>query len=175
MADLTPFQTIGPYFAVVYPDGESRPADPSLPVLALEGQILDGAGAPVPDAMVETWGADAGGRYLTAPSARPPGFARALADADGRFELRFSFPGPVPFERDRSQAPHLVLAVMGRGILGRLVTRVYFEGQPNDRDPLLALVPPERRSTLIASQASPERYRFEIRLQGARETVFFDV
>ncbi|MGE0553997.1 MAG: protocatechuate 3,4-dioxygenase subunit alpha [Gemmatimonadales bacterium] len=171
MPDLTPFQTVGPYFAVVYPRDESHPADPAEPVQVLEGRVLDGAGAPVPDALLEAWGADARGQYAEAGVA---GFSRALTDPDGWFALRFSRPGPVRLD-DRSQAPHLALAVLARGVLTRLVTRVYFADRAPEADPVLALVPAERRATLVAKLVSPDRYALDLRLQGAAETVFFDV
>jgi len=171
VADLTPFQTVGPFFAVVYPSGESHPADPAQPLQSLEGRVLDGAGEPVPDALLELWGANGRGEY---PDGEITGFSRALTNPEGRFELHFSKPGPVRFEGG-SQAPHLALAILARGILTRLVTRVYFEDATSLDDPILALVPAERRATLIARMVAPDRYALDLRLQGEGETVFFDV
>lgn len=178
MAELTPFQTIGPYFAIAMP----HPGRQVLATEATEGEpirivgtVLDGAGEPVPDAIIETWQADATGGFGEGADGFV-GFGRIPTDEAGRFGLGTIRPGRVAGPGGLPQAPHLVVSVMLRGLLGRLVARIYFEGEPaNDQDPILALVPPERRSTLIARRVGPGEYRFDIRLQGAGETVFFDV
>lgn len=173
MADLTPFQTIGPYFAILPLEGEGFAATPAAAgrAIVIEGTVRDGAGAIVPDALIESWQADAAGR-LDACSEAFRGFARAMTDTSGRFEIRTVMPGPVA----AGHAPHVLLSVLARGVLTRLVTRVYFPGEgANGSDPILALVPEARRATLMATALADNRYQFDITLQGPDETVFFDV
>ena len=181
MAELTPFQTVGPFFEVVMPAPGRSPRNlpgPEVRRILVEGIVRDGSGAPVPDALIETWQADASGRYRE-PGDDPTsfdGFGRIPTDDRGRFELTTIIPGSVPGPAGALQAPHLAVGVLARGVLTRLVTRIYFEGEPaNQGDPILALVPPERRETLIARRLGGDRYRFDIVLQGPDETVFFDV
>ena len=134
------------------------------------GRVLDGAGAIVPDALIEIWQADAEGRYDGAFA----GFGRAPTDEAGVFHFRTIRPGLVPRPGNGLQAPHIAIGVLGRGLLKRLVTRLYFADAPqNASDPILDLVPPERRATLIA-QRDGAVWRFDIVLSGPRETVFFD-
>jgi protocatechuate 3,4-dioxygenase alpha subunit len=184
MATLTPSQTVGPFFhfglACTPPDGP--PADVAGERIRIEGQVRDGAGAPVSDALLEFWQADASGHYAHPddPGAVLPGvfdgFARVATDADGRFLLVTIKPGRVPAPDGSAQAPHLLVGVLARGLLQRLVTRVYFEGEPsNDADAILRLVPETRRGTLLAHAAADGQFRFDIVLQGDGETVFFDV
>jgi protocatechuate 3,4-dioxygenase alpha subunit len=150
------------------------------------GCVYDAEGAPVPDALIETWQANAAGRYNSPEDPRDDvaldeafiGFGRSSTAEDGSFRFRTILPGPAPGPGNSLQAPHIALGVMGRGLIKRLVTRLYFEAeQANDQDPILALVPPERRATLIAAKVgdAPLTYRFDIHLQGEHETVFFDV
>jgi protocatechuate 3,4-dioxygenase alpha subunit len=153
--------------------------------IEIAGVVYDGDGAPVPDALVELWQANAAGRYASPADDRDEialdadfaGFGRAATGADGSFRFRTIRPGRVPGPGNALQAPHAALSVMCRGILKRLVTRIYFEdGEGNDDDPVLALVPPQRRHTLIARRDGANgAYRFDIRLQGAGETVFLDI
>jgi protocatechuate 3,4-dioxygenase alpha subunit len=153
--------------------------------IEIAGFVYDGDGAPVPDALIELWQANAAGRYASPADDRAEipldadftGFGRAATGADGSFRFRTIRPGRVPGPGNTLQAPHAALSVMGRGILKRLVTRIYFEdAEGNGEDPVLALVPPARRHTLIARREGGDgRYRFDIRLQGADETVFFDI
>jgi len=181
VAELTPFQTVGPFFEVAVPaPGRSPRIRPGTEGrrIRIEGTVRDGAGAPVPDALIETWQADAAGRYPGSQSdaARFDGFARIPTDDMGRFELVTILPGSVPGPGEAPQAPHLVVGVLARGILTRLVTRIYFEGVPgNEDDAILARVPAPRRETLIARSIGEDRFRFDIVLQGEHETVFFDV
>lgn len=176
MADLTPFQTVGPFFAVLPLAGEESAASPGAPgrSIAIEGIVRDGAGAIVPDALIETWQADAAGRFDATPAFR--GIARAATDESGRYQLRTVMPGPVAGPAGRAQAPHVLVSILARGILTRLVTRIYFVGEPaNAADPILSLVPEARRATLVANSRAPDQYHFDIVLQGPGETVFFDV
>ena len=186
---LTPFQTLGPFFdfGLIIPGGETigQPSTPGRHI-AVEGTVRDGAGDPLPDALVEIWQADAGGRYrhpADNPAPNPAdaaqrfdGFGRIPTGADGRFAFTTVMPGRVPGPGGALQAPHLVVSLLARGVLTRLATRMYFEDDPaNPEDPVLALVPEGRRATLIAKRDGADRYRFDIVLQGKGETVFFDV
>jgi protocatechuate 3,4-dioxygenase alpha subunit len=190
---ITPSQTVGPFFhyALVPFDtagvvaGEGVPGDR----VVIEGRVLDGEGQPVPDAMIETWQADAAGRYDHPEDARADemgtarfkGAARVPTDKDGSFRILTIKPGRVPGRGNALQAPHIMVSVLGRGLLKRLATRLYFadEAEANEEDAILALVPEERRGTLVARAdgEGPDGrvYRFDIRLQGDDETVFFDV
>lgn len=186
MRGLTPFQTLGPFFdfGLVIPNGEIvADAAAAGRHITIEGAIRDSAGRPLPDALIEVWQADASGRYRNAAapqhtSADPAfdGFGRVATDDSGRFFFDTVFPGRVPGPGGTLQAPHVAVGVLARGILTRLITRLYFEGEPsNAEDHVLSLVPPARRGTLIAKRVDDTRYRFDIVLQGAGETVFFDV
>jgi protocatechuate 3,4-dioxygenase alpha subunit len=169
MPPLTPSQTVGPFFSHALPweDGpHAAPAD-APGTFWLRGRVLDGAGEPVPDALVESW-------QTSPPGIR--GFARCPTDQAGRWAIRTVKSGPVPGPRGRPQAPHLDLSVFARGLLDRVVTRVYFADEPvaNAADPVLAVVAPERRDSLLARPAA-DGYALDIRLQGDHETVFFAV
>ena len=180
----TPSQTIGPFFAVglIWPDGPEVVADGTPGAVWVGGQVLDGAGDPVPDALVETWQADPEG-YL--PGRGDPGgpgapgfggFGRCPTDAEGRWAIRTVKPGQLPADGGR-QAPHLDVSVFARGLLNRVVTRVYFpdEAEANAADPLLASIPdPAARARLVAV-ADGDRLRFDIHLQGERETPFLAI
>lgn len=157
-------------------------------IIAVVGTLRDGAGEPVTDAMIEIWGANAAGRYHGAADSRADvpldpgfiGFGRSAVDAEGGFRFLTLRPGRVPVQRDSNQwqAPHIAVGVFGRGLLKRLVTRVYFaDGAGNAADPVLALVPEARRRTLIAPRIAeePPTYRFDIVLCGGGATVFFDL
>ncbi len=151
--------------------------------IELTGQVLDAQGQPIPDALLEIWQANAAGRYASPDDPRTElpldqdfiGFGRSATDAQGRFRFLTIRPGRVPGPGNRLQAPHIAVSLFGRGMIKRLVTRIYFEGEAaNAEDPILELVPTERRDTLIAKPEGDGRWRFDIRLQGAHETVFFD-
>lgn len=178
MADLTPFQTIGPYFAVAMPaPGLDDLADDAVPGerIRIEGRLLDGAGDPIPDGLIETWQANAQGHYRL-PDHGFVGFGRVPTDSAGAFALDTVRPGSVSGPGGTTQAPHLVVSVLARGILTRLVTRIYFADEPaNQSDPVLRLVPEARRRTLIAEPATDGTFRIDLVLQGPNETVFFDV
>lgn len=182
----TPSQTVGPYFAIglPWPDGPLA-ASPDTPgAIRITGTVYDGAGIPVPDSLIETWQADPDGRFADlhdhgGPSKLPGfrGFARyGEEDGDGVYEIVTVKPGPVPGPGGTVQAPHIDVSVLARGMLNRCVTRIYFpdEAEANAADPALASVPEERRGTLIA-EPTEDGYRFDIRLQGEGETVFFAV
>jgi len=193
MAERTPSQTVGPFLHVgLVPKAygfrevfSATVADPGVPGthVRIEGRVWDGDGNILPDAMVEIWQADHQGRYAHPADGRPlasnsfRGFGRCATDKDGGFRFDTIKPGTVPGPGGATQAPHINVGVFSRGILKRLFTRIYFAGDPaNVKDPILALVPAARRDTLIArpDPKTPSLYRFDIRIQGANETVFFD-
>ena len=179
----TPSQTVGPFFAMAlpWPDGPLVVAEGTPGALWVRGRVLDGAGEPVPDALVETWQADPAGRFDHPDDPRGAaggfrGFGRCPTDADGRYGILTLKPGPVPGPDGSTQAPHLDVSVFARGLLNRVVTRVYFadEAAANAADPVLAGLPDADRATLLA-EPSADGYRFDVRLQGDRATVFFAV
>jgi protocatechuate 3,4-dioxygenase alpha subunit len=185
----TPSQTIGPFFrpSLIRP-GLDLPVNPQTrgERIVIEGRVLDGDGVPVDDAIVEIWQANADGRYDHPDDTQEPrldpnfhGFGRAATDASGWFRFRTIKPGAVPAPGEGLQAPHINVTIFARGLLKHLVTRMYFPDEPlNARDPVLALVPAERRSTLLARaiETAGERvFRFDIVLQGEHETVFLGI
>jgi protocatechuate 3,4-dioxygenase alpha subunit len=173
----TPSQTIGPFFAVglPWPDGPDVVADGTPSALWIGGQVTDGAGEPVPDALVETWQADPAGRFAGGSGASGfRGFGRCATDAEGRWAVRTLKPGPLPAPDGGLEAPHLNVSVFARGLLNRLVTRIYFPDEPdaNAADPLLASIPDPRVRVRLVATPDGDRLRFDIRLQGDRETPF---
>jgi protocatechuate 3,4-dioxygenase alpha subunit len=186
VSKLTPFQTVGPFFrdALSYRGGDTLAGERTLGErITIAGVVRDGAGAPIPDALVEVWQANAAGAYHHPDDGRGlpldatfDGFGRIPTDEQGRYAVVTIKPGRVPGPGGRLQAPHVVVGLLGRGILTRLLTRVYFEDEPsNADDPILDLVPVGRRKTLIARRDRDAGYRFDIVVQGEHETVFFDV
>jgi|SRR5271166_2372154 len=195
MAEITPSQTVGPYFAYgLTPRGKYAwkdtfgtdlvTPDASGERIRIEGQVFDGDGLPINDCMIEIWQADAQGRYASpADPGRPntafQGFGRAGTDAEGRYAFDTVKPGAVPGPDGKMQAPHVLLAVFARGMLRQSYTRIYFADEAaNADDVILALVPSERRATLIAAKRMMQGrpiYTFDIRMQGEAETVFFEV
>ncbi|MBO0764994.1 MAG: protocatechuate 3,4-dioxygenase subunit alpha [Hyphomicrobiaceae bacterium] len=193
MPGRTPSQTVGPFlhigltgqygFREVF---DATVADQGVPGthIRIEGRLIDGSGNVMPDAMVEVWQADSQGRYAHPADGRPVasnsfrGFGRCATDRDGGYAFSTVKPGCVPGPNGSTQAPHINVGVFARGMLKRLFTRIYFAGEPaNASDPILALVPAERRETLMArpDPARSNLWRFDIRVQGgADETVFFD-
>lgn len=184
----TPSQTVGPFFAygltpqqygydwVSIAGGDM--ADEATPGdrITLEGQVFDGAGKPIADAMIEIWQADGTGAFATEQgrNTRFTGFGRVGTGmlGDGLFRFTTVKPGVSV----AGEAPHINIIVTMRGLLMHAFTRVYFDGDGrNDTDPVLAQVPPERRGTLLARQTSPGTWRFDIHMQGDAETVFFDL
>ena len=184
----TPSQTVGPFFHLELTREEHcvrqvAGSEAKGDRLWITFRVLDGDGVPVDDAMLETWQADHNGKYNHPydihPKALDPGwmgFGRMATGEDGSCTLETIKPGPVGV--DRPQAPHLIIAVFARGMLKQLYTRVYFAGEAaNGDDPILTLVPHDRRETLMARPdlSAPGHWRFDVRLQGDQETVFFDV
>jgi protocatechuate 3,4-dioxygenase, alpha subunit len=185
----TPSQTVGPYFAIglPWPEGPHAVDEGVSGAFTISGAVYDGAGQPVPDFLLETWQADPHGHFADlhghggdSRTSGFRGFARyGVETGDGTFEIVTIKPGRVPGPGGAMQAPHLAVTVMARGMLNRCVTRIYFgdEAEANASDPVLAHVPAPRRETLIASVNGAEAggYRFDIRLQGEGETVFFSI
>ncbi len=175
----TPHQTAGPFWHLIdFPawadllraDGPNAGATGER--IVIEGSITDGDGALVTDALVEIWHADPDGRY----DAAFQGFGRCATDEAGRFRFTTLKPGPVPGRGNTLQAPHVQISIFARGLLSHVTTRLYFQGEAlNDTDPLLALVPAERRATLIGQPMEPSTWRLDIRLRGGAETVFLDI
>ena len=181
-------QTVGPFFSIglnrlskgnlVGPDASGRQ-------VAISGRVLDGDGQPVPDAMLEVWQANEHGKYAHPEDTQDKpitpgfeGFGRIPTDDNGAFRFMTIKPGPVAGPEGKQQAPHIVVSVFMRGLLRRLVTRIYFlDESANDRDFVLNLVEPSRRGTLIARNIAGQSGAFDwnVVLQGADETVFFDI
>lgn len=183
----TSSQTAGPYLRIGL-EGlsvtELAPAGVSGERITLSGRVLDRDGKPVSDGVVEIWQANAHGKYAHPEDAQDKpvetgfrGFGRCLTDAQGAFRFATIKPGRVPGPHGALQAPHIVVTVFMRGILKHLVTRVYFPDEPsNAEDPVLNLVPAERRATLVAKRSPTAKgaLEWDVILQGQGETVFFD-
>jgi protocatechuate 3,4-dioxygenase, alpha subunit len=182
----TPSQTVGPFFRIGLPhEGRTElvPAD-HPDALRLVGAVRDGEGAPVVDALIEVWQANQAGRYHHPEDAREEiplesgfsGFGRCGTDDSGGFAFVTVKPGPVPHPDGVMQAPHIGVSVFARGLLKRVVTRIYFPDEPaaNAADPVLSSVEPERRAALVAREHDGG-LRFDIHLQGERETPFLDI
>jgi protocatechuate 3,4-dioxygenase, alpha subunit len=171
---VTPSQTVGPFFAIELPyaEGPYVVPDGAEGAIWLRGRVLDGAGDPIPDALVETWQADPDGRF----DSDFRGFGRSGTDAEGAWAIHTLKPGPVAAPDGGVQAPHVDLTVFARGLLRHLVTRLYFddEDEANAADPVLAGLDDARRATLVAA-VEDDGYRLDIHLQGPDETVFFAV
>ena len=194
--DLTPSQTLGPYFKYgLTPNGDYAWNDgftndlvvPNVPGerIRIEGTVFDGDRLPVQDCMLEIWQANSKGQFSDPQDARAlsnigfKGFGRCGTDAQGRFSFDTIKPGSVPDADGKPQAPHIAIAVFARGMLLHLYSRIYFADEPaNANDTVLSGVPADRRSTLIARREQSDSrttYRFDVRLQGDLETVFFDI
>jgi protocatechuate 3,4-dioxygenase alpha subunit len=193
---ITPSQTVGPFFKYgLTPEGQYDwndafsnnlvTPDASGERIRVAGRVFDGDGQPVPDAMLEIWQADAQGRFSdpqdkrALPNSSFKGFGRCGTDANGAYVFDTVKPGTVPDPDGKPQSPHILLAIFARGMLLHNFTRIYFEGEAaNTADPVIALVPADRRATLIAAREPGSVnavYRFDIRLQGDNETVFFEL
>ena len=175
MLHATTSQTVGPYLHIGLTwliIENLAPARVPGERVSIEGRVIDGDGKPVNDALVEIWQADSRGRYGT-KSFR--GFGRSATDDQGRFRFQTIKPGRVAAPDGKLQAPHILAVIFMRGQLKQLVSRIYFPGDPsNAADPVLRLVPAERRGTLIAGKAG-KNLEWNVVLQGRGETVFFDV
>ena len=162
-AGSTSSQTVGPFLHIALADPNARFAVPAGTEgeIVVHGRLVDGNGDPIPDGLIETW--QAGGQ-----------FGRSASDDDGEWEIHTVKPPPVATRDGTPQAPHLVVSVFARGLLDRVITRIYFgdEDAANAADPTLAVVAPDRRRLLVATP-EPGGYRFDIRLQGEDESVFF--
>jgi protocatechuate 3,4-dioxygenase alpha subunit len=186
-AGVTPSQTVGPYFAIglTWDDGEQVVPDGMDGAFWIRGQVLDGAGDPIPDAVIETWQADPDGRFNHPDDPRGAvewgsfrGLGRSGTDDQGHYAIYTVRPGSLPAPGGATEAPHIDVSVMARGLLARLATRIYFpeESAANAADPVLSSLPESAdASTLIAVADGDGGYRFDIRLQGGAETVFFAV
>lgn len=180
----TPSQTVGPFYGYALPfpqGGEMAPAGLDSSAITVHGYVFDGAGEPIPDALLEIWQPAADGSRAGAPGSLRrdqttggyagrdgltfTGFGRVATEPDGHYVLRTLPPGGVPY---------LSVCVFARGLLHHLFTRIYLPRVDQDSDALLAALEPERRRTLIAEATADRVYRFDIRLQGERETVFLD-
>jgi protocatechuate 3,4-dioxygenase, alpha subunit len=188
---LTASQTIGPFFhdALLRSDANCPNLVQTASVgerIRIEGSVLDGDGASVPDAMIEIWQANHYGRYQHPADTRDlpldpafTGFGRTGSDDSGNYWFETIRPGSVPFDTSSMQAAHICVAIFGRGLLNHLYTRIYFADDPaSASDPILQRVPEARRHTLIATRINSvphATYRFDIVLQGTHETVFLQL
>jgi protocatechuate 3,4-dioxygenase alpha subunit len=183
----TTWQTVGPYFRIglewLFKDNLVDP-DVAGERVEIVGRVLDGDGQPVPDAMLELWQANSQGRYAHPEDAQEKliekgfqGFGRIPTAEDGSFRFLTVKPGRVPGPEEKLQAPHIVVSVFMRGLLRRLITRIYFADEAaNSEDFALGLIEPSRRATLIArkSPRGEGLFEWDVVLQGPDETVFFD-
>lgn len=188
---LTSSQTVGPFFSPALLREDSRRQVLVQPEtvgerIRITGRVLDGDHLPVLDALVEIWQANAYGRYNhpadQGPAPLDPtflGFGRSGTEDEGQYWFETIKPGPVPFDQERVQAPHICITLFSRGLLNHLVTRLYFADElANATDPVLFHVPEDRRATLLAHRqpgSTDVVYRFDIILQGEHETAFFNL
>jgi protocatechuate 3,4-dioxygenase, alpha subunit len=183
----TPSQTVGPFFSIGFSWLERTDLTEGAAGCArvtIRGRVLDGEDQPVPDAVLEIWQADAEGRYAhpedfgdVAATKGFFGFGRVSVNDQGEFRFTTIKPGQVPGPNGNPQAPHLEISIFMRGLLRRLVTRIYFPADPaNEADAVLKLVPTQRRHTLIAQPIASEAQTllWDVHLQGDHETVFFE-
>jgi len=174
----TPSQTIGPFFhfGLAWMNSARLVPEGSEAAVTLTGRIFDGAGEPVPDAVVEIWQADAAGRFPPESAAGWAGFGRALVDEEGGFAFTTVKPGALAGPAGGgAQAPHIDVSVFARGLLQRLVTRIYFpdETAANQADPVLRSIPESGARDRLVARVEADRLRFDIHLQGDAETPFF--
>jgi len=183
----TTSQTVGPYFRIGCTwlnRDEIAGKGVAGESVTIKGSVLDGDGNGVPDAMLEIWQANSHGKYAHPEDHQNKpaeqgfiGFGRIPTDDQGRFRFTTIKPGQVPGPGGKLQAPHLVVSIFARGLLRRLVTRIYFPDDPsNVGDYALGLVEPQRRDTLVARRISGREgtLSWDVVLQGENETVFFD-
>ena len=176
----TPGQTIGPFYgyALLFRDGQKLVDRAHPGSIRLHGTVYDGEGETIPDALLEIWQADEHGRVpretgsLVRDGHTFTGFGRAAVDNEGHYTFTTVNPGPT----DEGKAPFILMTVFARGLLNRLFTRVYLpeDAAALEADALLSSLPAERRSTLVATREANGDLHFDIRLQGAGETVFLE-
>ena len=185
----TPSQTVGPFYSIGLTDRAMNTLvcdSTQGERIRIQGQVIDGDGKPVPDAMIEIWQANAHGRYNHPEDKQEKpldgsftGWGRSGTDPGGVYFFDTIKPGPVPASEAAVQAPHINVTVFARGMLVHAFTRIYFSDEPaNESDPVLNSINKKRRHTIIANrreESGKPIYRFDIRLQGENETVFFDV
>jgi protocatechuate 3,4-dioxygenase alpha subunit len=183
---LTPSATVGPYLSIglTWDDGPYAVAEGTPGAIWLRGRVFDGTGALVPDGMIETWQADPDGRFphpddprgaVTRPGFR--GLGRSHTVPSGEYAILTLKPGRVPDGEGGLQAPHVDVSVFARGLLDRVVTRIYFadEAEANAEDPVLTALPDDASRRTLIAQPSEDGYVLDIHLQGEDETVFFAV
>jgi protocatechuate 3,4-dioxygenase alpha subunit len=178
---VTGSQTVGPFFRIGMAPlfrQEVAPAGTPGERVTVQGRVLDGDGAGIPDATIEIWQADTRGRYADAGDKEGSfrGFGRVPTNEKGEFRFTTIRPGAVPAPDGSLQAPHLVVIVFMRGLLRHLLTRIYFADEAaNESDAILKLVPADRRHTLIAARNESEAaFEWNVHMQGESETVFFE-
>ena len=185
----TPSQTVGPFYSIGLTDRAMNTLvreSTQGQRIRIEGQVIDGDGKPVPDAMIEIWQANVAGRYNHPDDKQEKpldqsftGWGRSGTGPSGSYFFETIKPGPVPASAESVQAPHINMIVFARGMLVHAFTRIYFSDEPaNETDPVLNSIEKERRQTLIAARHEENGktiYRFDIRIQGRDETVFFDM
>jgi len=178
---LTPSQTVGPFqsLALSWPDGPEVVGSDRPDAIWIRGRVLDGTGATVDDALVETWQADADGRFGHPDDPRGAvegfrGFGRSQTLV-GEWAIRTVKPGRVPDGEGGLQAPHIDISVFARGLLDRVVTRLYFadEAAANGQDVVLASLPDDAGRATLLARSEADGYHFDVVLQGDHETVFF--
>lgn len=179
MAELliTPSQTIGPFFrhGLELPGGENLfPASAPGQHIRLGGVLTDGKAQPVSDSLIEFWQPDASGRFSLRREGASGGFGRVQTDAAGRYTVNTILPGQVAGPDGRLQAPHVLVMIFARGLVRHLVTRVYFDGEPANKDDAVLALCGARARTLIARCDKAGDYAWNISLQGTGETVFFE-
>lgn len=175
MPGTTPSQTVGPFLSIGFSWMDTASLVPTTAGerVSISGRMLDGDGKPVADGTLEIWQADPAGRFDN-PGFR--GFGRVPTKVDGTFAFTTLRPGRIAAPGGRFQAAHFLVTVFARGLLKHAVTRLYFPDDPaHAEDPVLALVEPARRATLIARKAGPAAFEWQVVLQGPNETVFFDL
>lgn len=167
---ITPYQTVGPFFSIgfssLYKNDLTWESGHSV---RISGKIIDADGQTVPDACLEFWQADVNGEYHSDERL----FARIPVGDNGSFELRTFKPGKTK-TGEVVFAPHIQVCIFMRGLLYRLISRVYFDDEDNLGDPILASVPKDRINTLMARKIQEGQYQWNVALQGENETVFFD-
>ena len=182
---LTAAQTVGPFVSIGFKKQavtDVAPAGVAGERVTIKGRVLDGDGQPVTDAVIETWQANAYGKYAHPDDTQEKlleenfkGFGRVLTDTQGGFRMTTIKPGKAAGPDGKEQAPHITVVIFMRGLLKHLMTRIYFpDDAANAADPVLSLVPAARRTTLIAAKSADGTLQWNVHLQGAHETVFFD-